>query len=270
MTSLNISRRKWLKTAAPLLVAGSGTTLNFAPKPLIRFIVASDGHFGQPNTPFEQNHKTFVNWINQEKFQKGLDFVILNGDLIHDDPTLLYDFKTSLKPLLVPYYVTRGNHDKVALDVWKSTWGYPTNHSFTWAGHAFLLLDTSNEAGKYLCPDIDWVRQELKKYEDEKGIFVFMHITPARWTTHGVDCKELRELFAATPNLKAIFHGHDHDQDSVKTEGGKPYFFDAHFGGSWGTTYKGYRVVEVAEDGTWSSYQFNASADPKINSFEGK
>lgn len=266
-----ISRRKWLGTAAPLLSAAAYPGFATSKKKThIRFIVASDGHYGQADTPFDKNHKEFVRWINQEKFQKGLDFLVLNGDLIHNDPNLLYDFKSSLKPLQVPYYVTRGNHDMVGLDVWKSTWGYETNHSFTWGDYAFILADTSNEAGKYLCPDIAWIRQELARYSQSKGIFLFMHITPAKWTRHGVDCPELRELLGTTENLKAIFHGHDHDQDAVKNDGGKPYFFDGHFGGSWGTTYRGYRVVEIQEDGSWTSYQFNASAEPRLNTYNGK
>lgn len=271
MMSPKISRRLLLKAAAPL--ASAAVLPEFASperKPHIRFIVASDGHYGEANTPFEKNHKEFVRWINQEKFQKGLDFVILNGDLIHNNPNLLFDFKNAIKPLQVPYHVVRGNHDRVGLDVWKSAWGYETNHSFTWSGYAFVLVDTSNEAGKYVCPDYEWVKQELAKHAAAKGIFIFMHITPAKWTTHGIDCPELMQLFSATENLKGIFHGHDHDQDSVKTEGGKPYFFDGHFGGSWGTTYKGYRVVEIQDDGSWTTYQFNASAEPRINTFTGK
>lgn len=269
MTRPTMNRRNWLKASIPLLTAAT-TEFNTQNKPYIRFIVASDGHYGQANTPFETYHRDFVKWINLEKFQRGLDFVILNGDLIHDDPTLLYDFRNSLKPLQVPYFVVRGNHDRVALDVWKSTWGYDTNYSFTRGDFAFILVDTSNEQGKYVCPDLNWVRSALDQYKSSKGIYLFMHITPKTWTTHGIDCPEIRELFSNTPNLKGIFHGHDHDQDAVKTEGGKPYFFDGHFGGSWGTTYRGYRVVEINEDGGWVTYQYNASAEPRLNTFEGK
>lgn len=269
MSNLKICRRSILKSALPITLAPS-MLIPRDKKSHIRFIVASDGHFGQPNTPYENNHKEFVRWVNQEKFQKGVDFLILNGDLIHDDPTLLYDFKTVMKPLQVPYYVVRGNHDRVAPDVWKSTFGYETNHSFTRDEYAFILVDTSNEQGKYRCPDFDWVKNEINRYSNLKGIFLFMHITPAKWTVHGVDCPELRKLFSDTPNLKAIFHGHDHNEDSVKTEGGKPYFFDGHFGGNWGTTYRGYRVVEIQSDGSWTSYQYNASAEPVINEFKGK
>lgn len=236
----------------------------------MRFAVASDGHYGQPGTEFEKFHTDVIRWLNQEKMQKGLDFAIFNGDLIHDEPTLMYDVKTAFKRLAVPFFVTRGNHDRVGLDVWEGTWGYPTNHSFARGEYAFILGDTSNEKGEYLCPDPAWLRGEIAKYERKKGIFVFLHITPVKWSSNGRDCEEVRELLEKTPNIKAIFHGHEHDEDDRKMSGGKPFFYDGHFGGSWGTTYKGYRIVEVYEDSSWQSYQYNPTAAPILNTFMGK
>jgi 3',5'-cyclic-AMP phosphodiesterase len=266
---MEFKRRSFLKFL-PALSAVSFADRAVPAKIALRIIVASDGHFGQPDTDFQGFHADLTRWVNHEKLQKGVDFMIFNGDLIHDDPTLLYDFKSAISNLNMPYYVTRGNHDKVGLDVWKSTWGYPTNHSFAQDGYAFVLGDTSNEMGKYLCPDANWLKAEFAKHADKKGIFVFLHITPEKWTAHGVDCKEVTTLFENTPNLKGIFHGHDHDQDGQKVLGKKPYFFDGHFGGSWGTTYKGYRVIEIYSDDTWQTYQYNPTAAPVLNSFNGK
>ncbi|WP_221394463.1 metallophosphoesterase [Dyadobacter sp. NIV53] len=266
-------RRSFLKllpvlSGVPYLA--SSEIVNPAAKISMRFIVASDGHYGQPDTDYKTFHSDLIGWVNREKLQKGVDFVFFNGDMIHDDPTLYYDLKTMLANLHVPYFVSRGNHDKVGLDVWQSTWGYGTNHSFAKGEYAFVVGDTSNEKGEYLCPDINWMRNEIAKYSDKKGIFVFLHITPAKWTPNGVDCKEVVELFENTPNVKAIFNGHDHDQDSKKQNGKKPYFFDGHFGGNWGTSYKGYRIVEIYEDHTWQTYQYNPTAAPVLNSFTGK
>jgi predicted phosphodiesterase len=244
--------------------------MNPAAKIAMRFIVASDGHYGQAGTDYEAFHTNLIRWVNTEKMQKGVDFLFLNGDLIHDDPTLYYDFKTVLGKLRVPYYVSRGNHDKVGLDVWESTWGYPTNYSFAKGEYAFITGDTSNEKGEYICPDVEWLRNEIAKYRDQKGIFIFLHITPQKWTTNGIDCKEVVALFENTPNVKAIFNGHDHDQDNKKQTGKKPYFFDGHFGGNWGTAYKGYRVVEIYVDDTWQTYQFNPQGYPALNTFTGK
>ncbi len=265
----HLTRRKLLKTL-PLLAAAGTIKTTRDPKILLRFAVASDGHFGQKNTDYEKYHSDLIGWLNMEKIQKGLDFVVLNGDLVHDDPTLYFDLKNTLKRLSSPYYVTRGNHDHVARDVWESTFGYPTNHSFVKGDYAFVLADTSNEKGEYLCPDAEWLKSELQKYSAKKGIYVFMHITPAKWTRHGIDCPVVMEMLEKTPNVKAIFNGHDHDQDGVKSNGVKPFFFDGHYGGSWGTTYKGYRIVEINYDESWKSYQYNPAAEPILNMYEKK
>ena len=278
-----VSRRSLLKVLSSLPVAlSSGLAVahpddhanrvsnRVSDRVALRFAVASDGHYGQPNTDFEQFHSDVIRWLNQERLQKGLDFVIFNGDLIHDEPTLLYDLKRTYQRLTMPFFVTRGNHDRVGLDVWESTWGYPTNHSFARGEYAFILGDTSNEKGEYICPDLNWLRTEFEKYSTKRGIFLFLHITPVRWTENGIECEEAIELFSKTANLKGIFHGHDHDQDGRKIRKGKSFFFDGHFGGNWGTAYKGYRIIEIMEDGSWTTYQYNPTASPIINTFSGK
>jgi Icc protein len=93
-----------------------------------------------------------------------------------------------------------------------------------------------------------------------------MHITPVKWTENAIACPEIVQLFDAQKNLKAIFHGHDHDQDNVKVNNGKHYFFDSHIGGSWGTNYRGYRVVEVLKSGEILTYQVNPVTTERVNS----
>jgi hypothetical protein len=36
-----------------------------------------------------------------------------------------------------------------------------------------------------------------------------------------------------------------------------PFYFDAHIGGNWGTAYKGFRVVELMQDGSLATYMLN-------------
>ena len=36
-----------------------------------------------------------------------------------------------------------------------------------------------------------------------------------------------------------------------------PYLFDSHIGGNWGTAYKGFRVVELMDDGSLITYMMN-------------
>jgi len=101
-----------------------------------------------------------------------------------------------------------------------------------------------------------------------KIVFVVLHIAPVKWLKEdpSMDCTEVVKLLHAYPNVKAAFHGHDHYKDGVRYTDQLPHFFDSHIGGDWRTAYKGYRIVEVAEDHTLFTYQVNASQNPVLNS----
>ena len=43
------------------------------------------------------------------------------------------------------------------------------------------------------------------------------------------------------------------------------YFFDSHIAGNWGTAYRGYRIVEVLNNGEILTYQMNPSSMQKVN-----
>lgn len=269
------SRRHFLKKSvslvgtAPVLLAGltdPSATAVAGPTRVFRFAVASDGHYGQPDTDYKTYASNIVDRLNAEKERSGLDICFFNGDLIHDDPRFMPEVKTAFDKLTIPYYVTRGNHDKVSPAVWEQIWGYPENHVVEKEESAFILGNTSNEKGEYVCADTRWLSQALEKQRRKKHVFVLLHISQRKWTTHGIDCPQVMETIEKFPNVKAVFHGHDHDVDEVKVSGGKPYLYDGHFGGNWGTTYRGYRIVEIFADGRITTYQFNPEVNPIVNS----
>jgi 3',5'-cyclic-AMP phosphodiesterase len=230
-----------------------------------RFAVASDGHYGQPETSFDDYHREMMNWLNQEHARAPLDFTLFNGDLIHDDIALLPRVKEHYDHLQMPYHVSRGNHDRCDLSTWKSQWGSDLNYSFEIGDTAFVVLDTSNVKGEYLCPDEKLVNSLLQQHHHQRNLFVFMHITPLKWTGAGMKCDSLVKLFGRTANLKGIFHGHDHDQDNIKVAEGKHYLFDSHLGGSWGTEYRGYRIVEITSNNDIVTYQVNPAKQLHVN-----
>lgn len=237
-----------------------GNARNWQESGRFRFAVASDGHYGQPGTPWEQQHKQMMQWLNEEAAGKGLDFVIFNGDLVHDDPALLQEVKEHYQQLSVPFYVTRGNHDRATQQQWQQTWGYGTNHAFVHKNCGFVLADTSNQAGDYVCADHDWLGHQLQEFASLQRIFVFLHISHYKWTQNGIDCPEVTSLLEKIPNVEAVFHGHDHQHDNVMLMNGLSYFFDGHIGGSWGLPYQGYRVVETGGPGKTLTFQCNRAA----------
>ncbi|SDH38773.1 3',5'-cyclic AMP phosphodiesterase CpdA [Pedobacter terrae] len=234
----------------------------------LRFAIASDGHYGQPGTDYKRHHDNIVKWLNECHDKSPLNFVIINGDLVHDRPDLLPEVKQNYyDKLKVPFYAIPGNHDHADTRIWQSVFGYGDNFSFEKNGVGFVLANTSDTKGTYLCPDNDFLKQELDKFKSLKTVFVVLHIPPHFWVPESpfVECTDTIKLLHSYPNVKAVFHGHDHSLDSVFYTDKLPHFFDAHIGGNWGTAYKGYRIVEVDENDKIQTYQVNASGSPLLN-----
>jgi hypothetical protein len=223
----------------------------------LRFVVASDGHYGQPKTDYENYFSTLVNRINEEHQKDPFAFCVINGDIIHDDKIHFPAAKRALDKLALKYYVSQGNHDHATAEEWQAIWNMPVNLDFTIRKNSFLVATTSNEKGTYLCPDLDWMRQKLEEHKKQKNIFIFLHINPGKLTKHAVDCPGLFDLLAGHKNVRAVFNGHDHDEEGIKTRADVPFVFDAHFGGSWGTDYRGFRVVELMKDNSLFTYIMN-------------
>src|ERR1700712_1819226 len=60
----------------------------------LRFALASDIHYGQPETDFALHTGNMIKWLNEDHIKNHLDFVIVNGDLVHNRPDLLPEIKT--------------------------------------------------------------------------------------------------------------------------------------------------------------------------------
>ena len=220
----------------------------------MRFAVASDAHYGQPNTPYEAMMDTIIAKINLFHGSNPLDFCVMNGDIVHDEKSFLAQAKQKIDGLKVPYFVTRGNHDKCSSDNWEQVWNMPLNHQKVVKNSLVLLGDTSNEQGTYVSPDLAWLEAQLEANKKRKNIFLFLHIPQAKWTKNGIETPAFFELIKKYPNIRAVFHGHEHDQDGVQMIGKLPFLFDSHIGGSWGTPHKGFRVVELLNSGTVITY----------------
>ena len=218
----------------------------------LKFITASDGHWGQPNTDFETSHRNLIEAIHREK---DVDFVVFNGDLIHDEPKFLPQVMNVYEQLQMPWYATRGNHDRVSEAVFQEVMHQPTNFSFIHKNDiGIVLLDSSNAAGDYLCANLDYARVVLDQYSKLSHVFVFIHISQSEWARNGIDCQAFMDLVTSYPNVRATFHGHDHDLDGLMVYRKKPFLWAGHFGGSWGNPFPSYRVCEVGEDGKAITY----------------
>ncbi|NCI46163.1 metallophosphoesterase family protein [Sediminibacterium soli] len=266
MSEKPVSRRNFIRNislATAVLLNGKTVLLSAAElsrlqnRVHIRFVAASDMHYGQPDTSFGETTESMIRKINRFHASYPLDFTVLNGDLIHNEKSFMPLVKAQADKLSMPYYVTRGNHDMVTAEEWLQVWKYGLNHDVVIKDSALLLCDTSNEKGVYLSPDLVWLEEKLDRHAKQKQVFLFVHIPQAKWTANAIDTPAFFTLLKRYPNVRAVFHGHEHDQDGVKMENQLPFFFDSHVGGNWGTPYKGFRVVELLNNGTLVTYMMD-------------
>jgi metallophosphoesterase superfamily enzyme len=134
---MSISRREFIKsisTASLVLMGGKVLSIKSAQaeslknESIFRFVVASDGHYGQSGTESDLNYTNIVKNITAFHNQNPIHFCVINGDIMHDEKALLLPAKKLLDGLPVKYYVTRGNHDHVNASYWKEVFGMPLNH----------------------------------------------------------------------------------------------------------------------------------------------
>jgi Icc protein len=259
-----------LSTLALLLNGKSimGSELPFMgnAKPMLRFVIASDFHYGQPKTEYATMTDTALNHIKQMHTENAFDFGVLNGDLVHDNISYFGEFKNKVDSLTFPYYVTQGNHDMATKEEWESAWQQPLNFEIKKGNTVLLFASTSNKKGEYLPPNMEWLTAKFREHEKAKHILLFIHIPPIKWTKNAIESTPFVELVKKQNNLRAVFHGHEHDQDGIKWNDGIPYLFDSHVGGNWGTSYKGFRIVELMKDGSILTWIMNPTE--KINAAE--
>ena len=270
------SRRLFIRQislASALLLSGKITDLSaeevygLKSKVKLRFVVASDFHYGQPDTAFNEMTEKVISQINLFNKTNKLNFCVINGDIIHNEKSFLPLVKKKIDQLDVPYFVTRGNHDMVTSEFWNEVWKMPLNHSFETKDAAFILADTSNEQGTYVSPDLVLLESKLEQYKNKKNVFLILHIPQAKWTKHAIDTPDFFTLIKKYPNIRAGLHGHEHDQDGVKMVNNIPFLFDSHVGGNWGTPYNGFRVLELLSDGTLLTYMMNPTEKLAVLNF---
>jgi hypothetical protein len=249
-------RRKFLKKISFLSIVSnscSKTIMDFAnkvsEKENFQFVVSSDLHYGDLTTNYTSLMDNFSKEIQKYNSNNTIDFFILNGDIIHDNPMYLPLVRSQLDNIGIQYYVNRGNHDMVSKDLWQLTWGKNLNYVLDHKGVIFIFLDSSNINGEYLSPDLVWLEAKLNLYSKSSIIFLIIHIPQVKLTQHAIENPAFVNLVSKYVNIKGIFHGHEHDLDGIIYINNIPCQYDSHLGGRWGTSYNGFRVVEVNERG---------------------
>ncbi len=194
----------------------------------MRWILASDLHFGQSGTDYIES----LNWFIDKVSEFSCDFIVLNGDIIHDDPGLLAEVSDKFKILETPVLVSRGNHDRADESQWESVWSMPFNYQLDVDELTILSLDTSNLAGDYLPPSARFLDQALDKAD--KPVLILQHIPDSTISENGVDTIPVYQKLNHQDKILAILCGHDHDLKGKFNFNGHAVYFPGNLGGSWG------------------------------------
>jgi len=198
--------------------------------------------------------RKLLNSLNYEKESKGLDYSFHLGDLVHGEPELLSILKKEyFDKLNHDYYVAFGNHDHATEDVWVNLWGYGYNHRFVKdETFAFILLNTSNADGDYLCPEYDYLYKSLELFKDYEFVILLSHIAwhgDKDFDEHGINCVEIQNLVdlhnKKYNNIVVALNGHHNRRDNCYLRDGIFYHcYVGNAGGTWGVE-PGYRIFEI-------------------------
>lgn len=213
----------------------------------LRIAVASDLHYGEKGTDYVRFADELIDAVNASHAATPLDLVVLNGDLAHS-ATALAPLRSRLRRLTPPILPVQGNHDGATEAQWRQLWGHGFDHAETVRGVRIVPVATSNPEGASLCTNRNLLAAQLRSAAGAP-VIVAMHITPATWTRYGIDCPAITAMLGSDPNVLAVLNGHDHDEYGVKSRDGLPYLFDSHAGGHWGTSFRGFRELELFADG---------------------
>jgi hypothetical protein len=160
---------------------------------------------------------------------KDIAFGIDIGDLVADGKRSQYRrFLEQVRGnLTIPFFTATGNHDfnsNNGFDNYTSIFG-PTYYAFQAGQYSFIVLDATNDSG-FDKTQRQWLEDELKKAQDAKTRFIFMHIPPFDPRVSGSylpekERNDLQELFTHY-RVTHLFTSHIHGYFSG-VWGGVPY-----------------------------------------------
>lgn len=230
--------------------------------------VGVDDRTGSPTTPrpYNERYSLLLNSLVKEK-QKGLDFVVFNGDLIHSNQSIqtLESVKNEFDSKLnIPLYATLGNHDRINNSNWNNVFGHNQNHYFSVGDFGYILLNSSNENGdRQVCEGYDFLANAFEQLKTKKGVFVITHIPRYAGVRNNSsydspECTDILNLFKNQSNLISVTNSHFHEEDRIFKKNNHDVWFTGHFA-HYGLNYYGYRVVEIDKNNNVYTSIFDVS-----------
>jgi hypothetical protein len=261
----NATRRQFLSdafrmgTLASIMPLSVTACSNQSPaalrEPLFRFLQVNDIHVQGDHLSRTKVVPTYAEaniraaWLRgvlqNNSFLPALDFVVLNGDMVHGESLeaikfdLDYFHKTFLRDLPVPVYPVMGNHENLQLEgvdeyqaAYTNLFGSnKLNYSFVHKGLEFIMI---NNAGTWVINDKCILDHRINTFRSLLGAnpglpkIVCCHIPLVAVRDKDVLSRsfgfnsfctrelEMAELVEKTPNVLAVTSGHLHLSGVVK------------------------------------------------------
>ncbi len=219
--------------------------------------------------------------LAKEVAELDVEFLMIEGDVIGDDLSLLPRFKRVMSATNTPLYMVPGNHDLDfdapgdvhAFDTFKREWG-PTHYSFNIGKVHFMVLNSV----EYPCNPVDeahafcqlpnyngvidrvqmeWLHNDLAYVPQDYLIVLNMHIPLVSFidrgsVQHSVDNRE--EVYALLEGRKALaLGGHTHTLEHFVPGEEEP---------GWGQPTPIPQIITGAACGSWWSGDFTDEGIP--------
>ncbi len=200
---------------------------------------------------------------------KNPSYILTLGDITHENPTLLGQFKTNMGSLNTPYYVTPGNHDKVRAaqeyitESFKDMFG-PLYYSFDRGDVHIICLDNvvfpniTQNIVAVTDEQLEWLRQDLSYVDKSKMLVVFYH-QPIRGSTEG----NISELINMVKDYAEVHFmcGHTHYHKNIINSSARGGIFEhIHATANGGHT----TVPYIHDDGVPSGYAVYEVSGPTM------
>lgn len=186
--------------------------LSVSAKKPFSFALFTDLHISASNPLPTEDLQNAVNEVNA---QKGIDFVVVSGDITQSADSVSFVIaKSLLDKLKVPYHITTGNHDlnfdRGVLAYFNWVFG-SEKFSFKYNDYLFLGFHTGpatkGAVGHVDNQSISWLSAELNKNSGNIPVFIITHYPLQAGDVD--NWKDLTDMFHKY-TVKAVLGGHYH------------------------------------------------------------
>lgn len=171
--------------------------------------------------------ESFVKMVNKLP-EDSVSFILNGGDVADYGTNFEYNYYyDNIKKLKTPIVTIIGNHDMLGngRELYKQYFG-SENFSFSYGETGFILFNSNSREVAFdgSLPNLSWVENEIKSFENKRNIIYLSHITPDNFDYDQSKKAQHGQLVSSAPNSRLSLHGHTHSYHETEVfNDGIPY-----------------------------------------------